>query len=73
LTRSILARLLLVVALLAGWQAALLHPLEHVDGQGELVHAGHEEGSPADRAENLCDALAALTACAAHAVLSLDV
>jgi hypothetical protein len=72
LTRSVLARLLLVAALLAGWQAALVHPLEHVDAEGALVHAGHDGDSPADRAENLCDAFAALTACAAQAALALE-
>jgi hypothetical protein len=35
-----LARLFLVVALLAGWQSALVHPLSHVDEQGQLVHLG---------------------------------
>ena len=63
-----LARLVLVVALLAGWQAALQHPIEHVDELGEFVHLhsghSHEDGS---RAEPLCDALAALTACAPDA------
>jgi hypothetical protein len=46
-----LARVLVAVALLAGWQAALQHPIEHLD-------PFHEAGS-------LCDELAALTACAA--------
>lgn len=73
MTRSVLARLLLVVVLLAGWQASLVHPLEHVDGEGALVHAGQNDDSPADRAENLCDAFAALTACAAQAGLALQV
>ncbi|HEV3009100.1 MAG TPA: hypothetical protein VGX52_08720 [Burkholderiales bacterium] len=38
-----LARVFLVVALLAGWQAALQHPIEHVDELGEFVHlhSGH--------------------------------
>jgi hypothetical protein len=53
--------------LLAGWQAALEHPLEHVDELGEFVHlhGGHspEEGP----AGLLCDVLAALTACAPDA------
>jgi hypothetical protein len=57
---------LLVVAVLAGWQAALQHPIEHVDELGELVHLhsgeSHDEGS-------LCDALAALTACAAQTMV----
>jgi len=59
-----LARGLLALVLLAAWQAALVHPIEHVDELGAFVHSqsGHsDEGSP------LCDELAALTACAAHA------
>lgn len=62
-----LARLLLAVALLAGWQAALQHPIEHVDELGELVHvhSGHsDEGSDAGP---LCDLLTSLTACAPDA------
>ncbi|HWA39139.1 MAG TPA: hypothetical protein VG873_14875 [Burkholderiales bacterium] len=73
MARSFLARLFLVLALLAGWQSALIHPLEHLDADGALVHAGHDAGSSTDRAENLCDAFAALTACAAQAALALDV
>jgi hypothetical protein len=55
-----LARVLLVISLLAGWQAALQHPIEHVDELGALVHVpgGHGEGSVR------CDVLAALTVCA---------
>jgi hypothetical protein len=45
-----LARLVLVVALLAGWQAAVAHSIEH--------------GSEAHEESSLCDALDALTACA---------
>ena len=60
-----LARVFLALALLAAWQGALLHPLKHVDPAGALVHvggghAGGQGGSP----DGLCDALAALTACA---------
>jgi hypothetical protein len=62
-----LARLLLVAALLAGWQAALLHPLQHADGAG-LVHLG---GKPSHKSA-ACDALAALTACAPQAHLEFD-
>jgi hypothetical protein len=62
-----LARVLLVVALLAGWQAALLHPLHHADGQG-LVHLG---GKPSDKSAD-CDALAALAACAPQAQLDFE-
>jgi hypothetical protein len=61
------ARLALAAALLAAWQAALQHPIEHVDALGEFVHVygGHspEDGGP--DAAPLCDLLAALTACAA--------
>jgi hypothetical protein len=63
-----LARVLLLVALLAGWQAALLHPLQHSDAGG-LVHLG---GKPSDRSA-ACDALAALTACAPQAHLDFDI
>jgi hypothetical protein len=65
-------RLLLVVALLAGWQASLLHPLEHRDEAGALVHLAN--GADADSHEHdtggkslLCDLIAALAACAPHA------
>jgi hypothetical protein len=64
-----LARVFLVIALLAGWQAALQHPIEHVDALGEFVHLhsshSHEDGSEAGL---LCDTLAALTACAPEAL-----
>ena len=49
-----LARVALVVALLAGWQAALAHSIEH--------------GSEAHEESSLCDSLDALTACAPDAV-----
>jgi hypothetical protein len=64
----ILGRVLLVVALLAGWQAALEHPIEHVDEAGGFVHlhSGHSHDQGSDGGL-LCDALAALTACAAQA------
>jgi hypothetical protein len=55
-----LARVVLVVALLAGWQAALQHPVEHVDELGAPVHIPGGKSSP----DSLCDLLAALTACA---------
>jgi hypothetical protein len=61
---AVIARLLLSAVLLAGWQAALQHPIEHVDELGEFVHVdgGHShEGSDAGP---LCDLLASLTACA---------
>jgi hypothetical protein len=63
-----LARLFLVVALLAGWQSALVHPLSHVDEQGQLVHLGSKSSSDAS-----CDVLAALTACAPQTGASLPV
>lgn len=58
------ARALLAFALIAGWQAALLHPIQHVDKFGALVHAGERSGSTT---ELLCDKLAALTACVPEA------
>lgn len=63
-----LARVFLVVALLAGWQAALLHPLQHSDAGG-LVHLG---GKPSDKSA-ACDVLAALAACAPQAQLAFDI
>jgi hypothetical protein len=63
----------LAVALLCGWQAAVQHPIKHVDGHGEFVHV-HNDGH-SDKGESgsgpLCDALAALTACAAEALAVL--
>jgi len=65
--RALLARLLLAAALLAGWQAALQHPIQHVDAKGGLVHLGDgHSGKKAPDGSKLCDALAALTACAAQ-------
>lgn len=69
-----IGRLVLAVALLAGWQAALEHPLTHVSASGELVHLrdGHaHDGDSGGSAPAACDALAALTACAAQASLPL--
>lgn len=71
--RLVLGRLLLILVLLAGWQAALVHPLEHTDDAGRLVHAGDGPGrgdSSPDPSAKLCDALSALTACAAQASLA---
>jgi hypothetical protein len=64
-----LARVFLAVSLLAAWQSALQHPIEHVDELGELVHrhGGHSD----EGAEPLCDLLAALTACAAQSAVLL--
>lgn len=58
-----MARFLLAAVLLAGWQAALEHPLAHVDEQGAFVHlasehAPHEQGRAKD--SPLCDAIAAV-------------
>jgi hypothetical protein len=68
-----LALALLAVALFAGWQEALLHPLEHFDEHGEFVHVAHSHSDPqqnetsSDPSDKLCSALAALTACAPEA------
>ena len=61
-------RLVLVAALLFGWQSALVHPLSHVDEQGQLVHLGSKSSADAS-----CDTLAALTACAPQASLPVAV
>ncbi len=69
LTRAL--RFLLALALLAVWQGALLHPLQHVDSKGAFVHVPGEFAPkvPGDRnAPNpLCDAIAAVAACVASA------
>jgi len=58
-------RLVLAVALLAAWQGALIHPLEHLDHQGGFVHVAatphdpDKEGGPSAR----CDVIAAVAAC----------
>jgi hypothetical protein len=62
------ARLALVLALLSGWSAGLLHPFKHVDEAGRLVHlagtAGSSDGQPGSpAADKLCDVLAGLAAC----------
>jgi hypothetical protein len=65
-------RLLLVVALLAGWQAALQHPIVHVDELGEFVHLESAHSQEGDSESGpLCHALAALTACAVDAHVSI--
>lgn len=58
------ARLALAAILLLAGQAALVHPVEHVDERGALVHTGHDQERSG---EELCDALQALTACVAGA------
>lgn len=61
---TLLTRLILAAALFLAGTAALLHPLEHVDAQGGLVHVpGNGE-----TADTLCDVLAALTAVASGRV-----
>lgn len=60
-------RLLLAAALLAAWQGALLHPLEHLDSHGGFVHVsgGHDSNGPGNRSgpNALCDAIAAVAIC----------
>jgi hypothetical protein len=58
-----LATLALAAVLLVAWQAALQHPIEHVDELGELVHL-HDSEEKNPEAGPLCDLLASLTACA---------
>ena len=55
-----IAALALALALLAGWQESLQHPLEHVDEHGGFVHKSgdHHDSSNADGP--LCDAIAAI-------------
>ena len=67
-----LARLLLIVALLAGWQAALLHPIKHVDERGALVHLGDADGKHGTAKGELCDVLSTLTAGAAVVLAVFD-
>ena len=66
-------RILLALALLAVWQAALLHPLQHVDAKGAFVHVpgSHLPKSPGDKSGSnaSCDAIAAVTACISGAAL----
>ena len=61
-----IARIALAAVLLVAWQAALQHPIEHVDARGEFVHlpGGHSHENQSG-AGSLCDLLATLTACAA--------
>jgi hypothetical protein len=65
-------RILLALALLAVWQGALLHPLQHVDAKGAFVHVPgtHLPKSPGDKSSSnpSCDAIAAVTACVSSAV-----
>ena len=65
-----LARGALAAVLLAAWQAALQHPIEHVGELGELVHVHSGKSSEdGEQAASLCDLLAALTACTAPTLL----
>jgi hypothetical protein len=68
MTRA-LSTALLVVALLAGWQAALQHPIEHVDELGRLVHVHDGHSHEGSDSQPLCDLLDSLTACAPDAPL----
>ena len=78
-----IAPVLLALCLLAAWQSAALHPLQHVDADGALVHIDpqhpkHGGRSSSDPSFKLCNALAALTACVGGsptvlaAILSVD-
>lgn len=58
-----LGRLVLAAALLAGWHAALVHPVEHVDERGGLVHRSGDH-DPHAAGNELCDAIAAVAAVA---------
>ncbi|HEX9397469.1 MAG TPA: hypothetical protein VF943_12115 [Burkholderiales bacterium] len=60
---QVIARLALAAAFVLAGQAALLHPLTHVDQKGSLVHVPGKDKTPG----KLCDALAALAACAPDA------
>jgi hypothetical protein len=68
-----LARLVLALALLAGWQLALVHPLKHLDARGGYVHLGgeHSKDRKSGSADGLCDAIAALAACAPKSAAGL--
>ena len=60
-----LALAALAAALLFAGQAALLHPLQHVDKHGALVHVGDGQSRSHDSSDSsgkLCDVLASLTA-----------
>ena len=61
---SWLAKLLLALALLAGWQLALLHPLQHLNPEGGFVHLGSGDSGKSGTTDPLCDAIAALATCA---------
>jgi hypothetical protein len=60
---QVIARLALVAAFVLVGQAALLHPITHVDQQGGLVHVPGKDKTPG----KLCDVLGALTSCLSDA------
>jgi hypothetical protein len=73
-----LARGVFAVVLLAVWQAALLHPLQHVDEHGGFVHRAGADGrdargendgprGPINPSDRLGDLFAALAFCAPDA------
>lgn len=66
-TRARALRLFLAAALLAAWQGALVHPLEHLDVHGGLVHLDGKDGRDGRDGKRgndaQCDALAAVAAC----------
>jgi len=74
MTRAL--RFLLALALLAVWQGALLHPLQHVDAKGAFVHVQGKNVPtvPDKNAPNpLCDAIAAVSACVSgSATIAVD-
>ena len=63
--------MLLAVALLAGWQVALLHPLTHADAERGLIHVASpatsdlQNGASGIRAR--CDMIAALAVAVGNA------
>ena len=65
-------RVLLAVALLIACQAALLHPLKHVNAEGGYVHFadGHERQNPVNgksTRDPVCDIVAAVALCIGNA------
>ena len=71
---QVIARFALAAALVLAGQAALLHPLTHVDQDGALVHAMGGKSQNQDKAASrLCDVLAALMAVASGPILQFAV
>jgi hypothetical protein len=65
-------RLFLAAALLAAWQGALVHPLEHVDERGGHVHVAgahqdRDDGDGESGPNPLCDLIAAAGTCVGSA------